>query len=78
MLHKEAYKENDDHEHIYYIGLAYLNGIDVERNTEKGERTKVNYTKAIDYQRRVIKDFENIKKNQLQQFIVYNYYRDCL
>jgi len=36
MLKKEAWKENDDPEHLYYIGLAYFYGIDVERNTEKG------------------------------------------
>lgn len=29
------YKENNDPEHLFYIGLAYLNAIDVERDTKK-------------------------------------------
>ncbi len=35
-LINEAWKENDDPKHLYFIGLAYLNGIDVEVNKEKG------------------------------------------
>lgn len=36
LLKKEAYKENDDPEHLYYIALAYLYGIDVEKNVSRG------------------------------------------
>lgn len=36
-IHKIAIKENDkDPKHNYLIGLAYLNGIDVEKNTDRG------------------------------------------
>lgn len=35
-LINEAWKENDDPKHLYFIGLAYLNGIDVEVSKEKG------------------------------------------
>ena len=33
---KEGTKENNDPTHLYFIGLAYLYGIDVERNMQKG------------------------------------------
>ncbi len=33
---KEGIKENNDPTHLYFIGLAYLYGIDVERNMQKG------------------------------------------
>ena len=36
LLFSEGIKENNDPEHLYYIALAYLNGIDVEKNFRKG------------------------------------------
>ena len=36
MFIKEGIKENNDPTHLYFIGLAYLYGIDVERNVQKG------------------------------------------
>ena len=55
--YKEAFKginlcSNNSPEHKYYIGLAYLNGIDVEMNLEKGmslikESADEGYTDAI-------------------------------
>ena len=32
---KEGLKENEDPNHLYFIGLAYLNGIDTERNVDR-------------------------------------------
>lgn len=35
LMLKEGFVENNDPEHLYFIGLAYLNAIDVERNPVK-------------------------------------------
>lgn len=35
ILFSEGIKDNDDPEHIFFIGLAYLNAIDVERDCKK-------------------------------------------
>lgn len=34
--HIAKMEKNDDPKHIFFIGLAYLNGIDVEKDTDKG------------------------------------------
>ncbi len=36
LLFSKGIKENNDPEHLFYIALAYLNGIDVEKNFRKG------------------------------------------
>ena len=35
IFHAEGLKENDDPDHLFFIGLAYLYGIDVENDTDK-------------------------------------------
>ena len=35
ILFKEGFKENNDPQHLFFIGLAYLNGIDTERDVDR-------------------------------------------
>ena len=51
-LISEAWKENSDPKHLYFMGLAYLNGIDVEIDNDKAlkllqESANLNCTSAI-------------------------------
>ena len=52
LLFVDGLRENNDPEHLYFIGLAYLYGIDVERNATKGlsilkRSAKSNFLPAI-------------------------------
>lgn len=52
ILFNNSYKPNNEYEHLFYIGLAYLNAIDVERDIKKGidliiESATNNYVPAI-------------------------------
>ena len=107
LLHKEAYKENNNPEHLYYISLAYLNGIDVEKDIDKGMNIlnkaarsnylpalyklvdiyengnwqKIDYYKAIKYQKKIINVLYKTKydeykilsyKNKLESLYIKN------
>ena len=61
-------RKNKDPQHTYLIGLAYLSGIDVEKNTDRGIElityaAKSNYPEAIQKLVAVYKDGDGVPKD---------------
>lgn len=84
-LINEAWKENDDANHLYLIGIAYLNGIDVEVDKDKGVKIleKAANQNSIDAMKELASMYADGKgidvdynKAIAWQSKIYNYYKN--